>query len=70
MRGGGYMQGAAPADGRFAAEYNNQGGFYGQGPPPSSYGAPVGYPPPQHFAPPPMPPVPPQQMQPPPQNFY
>ena len=70
MRGGGYMQGAAPADGRFAAEYNNQGGFYGQGPPPSSYGAPVGYPPPQQFAPPPMPPVPPQQMQPPPQNFY
>ncbi len=70
MRGGGYMQGAAPADGRFAAEYNNQGGFYGQGPPPSSYGAPVGYPPPQQFAPPPMPPVPPQQTQPPPQNFY
>ena len=36
MRGGGYMQGAAPADGRFAAEYNNQGGFYGQGPPRTS----------------------------------
>ena len=63
MRGGGYMQGAAPADGRFAAEYNNQGGFYGQGPPSP-------YPPQQYGAPPPMPPVPPQQMQPPPQNFY
>jgi len=56
MRGGGYMQGAAPADGRFAAEYNNQGGLYGLGPPPQQY------PPPQYGAPP-MPPVPPQ-------NFY
>ena len=63
MRGGGYMQGAAPADGRFAAEYNNQGGFYGQGPPPQ-------YPPQQYGAPPPPMPPPQQFNPPPPQNFY
>ena len=63
MRGGGYMQGAAPADGRFAAEYNNQGGFYGQGPPQP-------YPPQQYGAPPPPIPPPQQFNPPPPQNFY
>ena len=63
MRGGGYMQGAAPADGRFAAEYNNQGGFYGQGPPQP-------YPPQQYGAPPPPMPPPQQFNPPPPQNFY
>jgi len=56
----GYHQGGAPPDGRFAQEYNNQGGFYGQPPPP---------PPPQQYAPPAMPPVPPQQMRP-PDSFY
>ena len=57
----GYHQGGAPPDGRFAQEYNNQGGFYGQPPP---------VPPPQQYAPPAMPPVPPQQMRPPDSSYW